>query len=535
VTSLEDAWSSALERALPRLLSLQDRDATSATYGLFDRGFWAWNFADIAAPRAQEAVLPLAVLYLHRGAREPELLRWVGAGVSAWARLAHADGSFDEAYPWERSWGATAFTACAIAETLELVGSDLDPAAREAGLTALRRAARFLAENEETHGTLSNHLAAGASALDLAAQLAREPSFRDASRRLVDRIAREASPAGWLREYGGADPGYQTHALGYLAGIHRRGTDLRELLTRAVDFLAWTIGPDGALAAEVGSRNTSFFFPAGVELLGDELPMAAALALRARRAAHERTATDLDSMDAPNWIPMLASYARAHRGRCGVDVPMPLPCDRVCERWIDDAGLWIRSTRAYHVIVALRKGGVVAALGRDGTVLSSGGWVDGAFTSQGTGEVRAPRDGSARVVVPFRRRLDVAPGVVDHLALRVAAGSVGRLPGGARAIKAAIVRRLIARDVRGSLSLERTVRLDDDVIEIADRVSYPGRRPSALVAVERVAPIHMGSARYFQPRELAPRALTTIHERVNGHDVERTTRVHFATKGEPLG
>ena len=530
--SHDDPWGAALDAAIPALLSHADRDARSPTYGLFDRRYWAWSFSDMPAPRAQEAVLPLAVAYqggAYRG--RAELRAWIGAGIDAWARLAHADGSLDEAYPSERSWGATAFTACAVAETLELVGAELEPAVRARGIEALARAARFLADHEETHGTLSNHLAAGAAALALARRLTGETAFDAAADLLFDRISRAASPEGGLREYAGVDPGYQSHALGYLAiyAGERAPSHTTPLLSRAVELLAWTMGPDGALAGEIGSRDTAFFFPSGVERLAASLPLAGALASRARAAVRGRRVPGLGEMDAPNWIPMLASYARAHRAWRALDDVSALPADGEGERWMPGAGLLARNTARYHALVAADKGGVVSALGRDGTSFVASGWATGDATSQWMGaEVEAPQDGVIRVVTPFRVRRDRAPGVGEHLGLRLASTTLGRTALGARAIKGLLVHRLVDREVRAPLRLDRTILLSRDAIEIRDRVTWEDERPADLAPVERITSIHMGSARYFQPRELAPRAPTTTAEREGPGWLERTTRAAFS-------
>jgi hypothetical protein len=531
---LDDApWLDAIVRAAPHLFSLLDRDPRSRTYGLFDRRHWAWAFSDIAAPRAQEAVLPLALLHHadgspHRG--RPELLAWVGAGIAAWSRLAHADGSFDEAYPGERSWGATAFTACAIAETLALADG-IDPKSRAIGERALGRAADFLTAHDETHGTLSNHLAAGAAALALAADRLGEARFGAAADALVDRIAREASAEGGLREYGGVDPGYQSHALGYLAlYARRRPGRIDALLARAVELLAWVVGPDGALAPEIGSRDTAFFFPAGVEALGDSLPLAATLAARVRDATRSATLPTIDAMDEPNWIPMLTSYARAHRDRTRVAATVALPCDGTGERWMRDAGLYVRNTSRYHAIVATTKGGVIAAIGRDGRTFHDAGWATGRATSQWLGARVEPIDaaGSIAVTTSFRARRDAVPGVIDHLALRAASATIGRTARGAHAIKRLLVHRLIDREVRLPITLDRTIRCTETDITVDDRVVARGARPEDLAPVERTTSRHMGSARYFHARELAERAPVVEHARHDeGEVIVRRTRVSF--------
>ena len=114
---------------LPRLLSCGDREPFSLTYGCFDRSFWAWKFTDFAGARFQEAAYTLAHLY--RSDRNNPLrahakaLDWTRAIMAYWRTLQHRDGSFDEAYPFEHSLAATAFTGFYVGEAFELIADEL--------------------------------------------------------------------------------------------------------------------------------------------------------------------------------------------------------------------------------------------------------------------------------------------------------------------------------------------------------------------------------------------------------------------------
>ena len=81
--------------------------------------------------------------------------------------LQRGDGSFDEAYPFEHSLAATAFTGFYVGEAFQLIGHEL--AATEPTpvllLGTFARAGEWLCRNDDKHGVLSNHLAAAAAAL----------------------------------------------------------------------------------------------------------------------------------------------------------------------------------------------------------------------------------------------------------------------------------------------------------------------------------------------------------------------------------
>ncbi|HKJ23210.1 MAG TPA: hypothetical protein VKB65_00205, partial [Myxococcota bacterium] len=190
---------------LPRALTLLDRDPSSPTYGCFDRNYWHYRTQDFPSGMYQELALPLAQAFVgawpgsrHHG--QPRLRELALAGVDFAARSAHADGSCDDYFPFERALGATAFAAAAHAEVLRLL-DDRDP-----GRTAhLRRRCDWLLARQES-GRLTNHHALVALAaartgawLDDAALLARA---REPLARCLDWQHEE----GWFPEYEGADP-----------------------------------------------------------------------------------------------------------------------------------------------------------------------------------------------------------------------------------------------------------------------------------------------------------------------------------------
>jgi len=519
---MADPWRKQLLSAVPRLLSMQDRDPSSPTHGSFDRTWWGWKFSDLSAPRAQEAVLSLAALWTLADAENPchgraEVLGWIAAGLQFLGPLQHRDGSFDEAYPNERSWGATAFLGFAVAETLALVGSALEAADRRLAREIVLGAARFLSNHDESHGFVANHRAAAAAALAAAAELDGGAHHGARADALLAELDAASSSEGWLPEYGGADPGYQSHALGYLASAIRRRGASDEVLRRCFAFLGWFVAPDGCFGGEYGSRNTSFWFPSGAESSGDRIPEAGALARRMRAGV----ATGLDAMDAQNFVPLLGSVALAALHPCG-DGPTTLPTDAPTHRYFARAGLIVRATSRYVAVVSAHKG-VVIATGRDGSAFSSAGWVSGDTTSHGG--ARRPAvvdDDCVRLELGFAKRRHDVLDPVKLVGFRLATLGPGRVPALGSVVKRALVRRLVTGRSERPGSLVREIRFGDSLLELRDRVTG-----TPAVHAERFTALHMGSSRYFQARELAPPAPTEVEER-RGRDVtERTVHVRF--------
>ncbi len=507
---------------MPRSISLEDRERVSKTYGCFDRTYWAWKFVDFPGARYQEGIFPLAFVYAvadddqgYRG--NAKVLEWIEAGLGFWSRIQYRDGSFDEAYPYEHSLAATAFTSFYVAEVLQRVQSDLDETTRRRTLETLARAGEWLVRNDETHGFLSNHLAAAAAGLLHIGQLTNEERFVARSRYFLDRILRHQSKEGWYEEYGGADPGYQTHATFYLARYWQLCDDeeLLKSLNRSAEFLSHFVHPDGTLGGEYGSRSTQFVYPAGFEMLADRSESARWIAGRMAESIRERRAASLETMDAQNFYPLLNNFLFAAEAAMHREIAEP-PCvdanDVPMMLEFPDAGLIKVRRPRYELIVGTSKGGVVKLFSRTGRRLlgSDCGYVgrmrDGRVaTSQILNRTRRADIEPDRITVETRfaavKRTVFRPGT--FLAFRLVNLTLGRVPSVALWIKSLLVRVLITKRQDVPLVLRRSILLGENGIEIVDQVrAERAIRLESLRREDVFSTVHMGSSRYFQVNEL---------------------------------
>src|SRR5207253_7327847 len=101
-----------------------------------------------------------------------------------------------------------------------------------------------------------------AAALHVIHRITGDDRFERRAGHFQGRILAAQSREGWYEEYGGADPGYQTHATLYLARIWQQTRDvaLLDSLRRSLAFLKHFIHPNGTLGGEHASRNTEFYF-----------------------------------------------------------------------------------------------------------------------------------------------------------------------------------------------------------------------------------------------------------------------------------
>lgn len=352
---------------IPKILTLQDRNPHSPTYGCFDRNFWQYKIIDFPSGMAQEFVYPLALVWSldlpdnpYRG--DAAVREWVVAGLRYAARSSHRDGSCDDYFPYERAAGATAFSLLACLDAADILGF-ADPQFDD----FLRRRGAWLADHRES-GRLSNHEALIALCLARLGQRTGDDDWFERSGRRLDRVLGWQHEEGWFQEYEGCDPGYLTLTISALARLHEISPrdDLAAALERAVRFVAEFVHPDGSFGGEYGSRNTYNFFPHGFELVGRSMPEALAIndrVLAGTAAGRAPCHADDHIVGHHAWNRLLA-----WRDYVADRPPPPVPGDG--RRVFPGAGLLVDRRGAEVLFLAFGKGGVFKAF-RDDRLIAS--------------------------------------------------------------------------------------------------------------------------------------------------------------------
>jgi hypothetical protein len=520
-TPAELYWSQVL-REVPRTLGMMDREPLSPTAGCCDRTYWAWKFTDFPGARFQESVCVMA--FLHQADRSDNpyyrnerLLAWLDLGLRFWTRIQHSDGSYDEAYPNERSLAATAFTAFYAAEALSLCGESLEPDAHAAVMESLTLAGKWLCRNDEEHGMLSNHLAAAAAALLHIHRLTGSSEFKRRSEFFTDRILKRQSSEGWFEEYGGADPGYQTHGSFYLARMWQLTGDeeLLAALKRSVEFLSQCIHPDGSLGGEYASRNTQTYYPAAFEMLAPVDDGSRWIAQRMQSSVVDGAAAGLQGIDAWNYFPLLNNLVFAYHAACaGGDAPVVARNTEGAPAltWFPDAGIARIHAGGATIVIGTSKGGTVKAFAAG----------DGRLTFSDCGYIG--RLGDQKVCstqyLDRGRRTDVSDtrvvvrGVVVECARPVMSPArfvafrsfmltIGVMPSVAQWLKRQLVRVLISRRRELQISFQRTIEVQPGQLIIEDELAGPDlSRLTELWRGASFTTVHMGSSRYFIANEI---------------------------------
>jgi len=360
LSNQRDLYASEAIGYIPRILALVDRNLLSPTYGCFDKSYWHYRTIDFPSGMYQECVLPLALVYkynfpggdvYYHNERVKEL---VAAGINYADKSSHKDGSTDDYYPYERALGAACFPLLACTESSILL--DIK---EKYMLDFYFRRGRWLIKHDES-GKLTNHQALCALCLYNIYLLTGEKEFLAGAKKRIELVLSWQSDEGWFQEYEGADPGYQTFTVDFLAKYYKKSGDqiVLEPLRKAIEFSSYFVHPDGSYGGEYGSRNTFNFYPDGFEIMGAMYPLATQVAdsflygiENGKRAYIEDERIFFHSVG--NYLQAYLDYSEVrHRS--------------LFERGdfvkhFQKAGIYVRKEKSRVVVISIAKGGVIKA------------------------------------------------------------------------------------------------------------------------------------------------------------------------------
>jgi hypothetical protein len=498
-------------RGVPRILQMLDRNPLSPTYGCFDREYWHYRTADFPCGMNEEFSLVLALAWVTEHSqnpffKNPRLRELAGAALRFAAKTAHRDGSCDDYFPFEKARGAAAFSLYATTESYQLLGLKDD-----ALLSFFAQRGDWLLSHQES-GRLANHQALAALALQNVQALTGEPRFRAGRETLRDLALSWQDNEGWFQEYEGADPGYQTCTISFLAKLRQKTGDakLTGPLQSAAKFAAHFMHPDGSYGGEYGSRNTCHFYPHGFELLAAESAEALQMAeLFLRRALPGRTRyfNDDNRMCAHyvyDWFQAWRDYA---------DVPGRSQAACLTEprtAWFPEAGLLVQRDAHHCAVAAAHKGGVIKVTSETGPVYSDTGPMvqleDGtvlvAHLLNRANEVKWNADNRTLAIHGrlCRRRAPVMT-PVKQMVFRLLALTVGRCnPNWLRRL---IQKLFITGKAVTPATFTRTIHFADEAIEITDAMDLHGAgTASRVIAAPESTSIYVASSNSFQASNL---------------------------------
>jgi hypothetical protein len=511
-----------LLESTPRLLSQLDRESLSPTRGSFDRDHWSWKFRDFPVVLLQASLIPLSWLFTTRldgnvYYGNEQLLTWMRYGLESLLDRQHRNGAFDTVGPNTQDHGITLGVVYNLATVERTLGDRLPAALRGRIAESIQRACQFAARTAEDYAFISNHHALYALGWHRAGRLLGDASLTARADDTISQIIAHQSSEGWYLEYGGADPGYESLGIHYLAVFQRdRPTAaLLSSLTRAVDFYTNFVGPDGSVGGGYGSRDTHLWYPGGFELLGTEIPAAASIAGFLRARLDRLNVVTPRNVDAHNLPTLTASYCVALEaiaaGPAQGELPA-LPCEAPQPmRVFPKSGLVVAGTPHYRAVANLRKGGMVVVFdAASGSILhEDAGYVIGASGQHWTTALIAEPtqvqqgDGHVQVSTAFLRANREVLTPFKFLVLRALNLTLFRSVWLGATIRNLIIAQIITGRKAGPYRIVRRIEFGDDRVTVGDEVVAVGSGAATHVWRPRTYQAqHMGSARYFHPREL---------------------------------
>jgi len=355
---------------IPRLLSNQDRNPFSPTYGCFHRDYWLDKTSDFPDAVRQFGVHALALVYkcnfpgsIYYG--QSKIRDWTIAGLDFWTKIQHRDGSFDEFYPYERGWvGPSAFTTFTSIEAYRLLADDVPSEIAHRVRNAIRRAAYFIAAGESEEDHLANHHAMACLAVWKAYEMLREKKLEEGYNRLWQGfLSYHNREEGWSREYDGVDPGYLSATVSFLTKLYLSNPDPRilEVLRQSVVFCSYFVYPNGFFGGSLGSRNTLHFYPHGFEALADKIPLAAAIAESMLKALTEDKLVPPEIISDRYVFYRVPEYLQAYldyKPRTHNKVLLPFQQEPFTN-YFSEAKIFIHRSPSAYLAANLAKGGVI--------------------------------------------------------------------------------------------------------------------------------------------------------------------------------
>jgi hypothetical protein len=402
---LRNVYAEKAVSQIPRILSLQDRNSFSPTYGCMHRDYWFYKTSDFPDAVRQFGVHALSLVYSkdfpnNPYRNHPKILEWALAAMNYWISIQHSDGSFDEFYPYERGWvGPTAFTTFTMIESLNLLGDKVPSDIQSRLRASISKAAHFISSGEKEEDHLANHHAMACLAVWKSYALLNEPELKTGFQKLWKGFLGYHNPKeGWSREYDGIDPGYLSATVSFFGKIYQVNPDpeIFEVLKQSVEFCSYFVYPNGFFAGSIGSRNTLHFYCHGFEILAGKIPMAAAIAEKMLKGLSEGKLVPPEIMSDRYLFYRVPEFLQAYVDYTERPASLPqLPYERKETAYFPGCRIYFSSRDKESTIANLAKGGVVKVFDRtsgklllndcgiqgrlvDGTIVTSQ-WIDPEF------------------------------------------------------------------------------------------------------------------------------------------------------------
>lgn len=529
-----------------RLLSLLDRNPLSKTYGCFDRQFWHYNTSDFACARSQESILTLALLYkinhdYNIYYNKKRILDWINAGLIFWTKIQENNGSFNEWYPKENSFVATAFSLYAISETiLQLKEKILK---KEEIISSIKKAGNWLLNKNEKRA--QNQEAGAAISLYNVYLLTDEKKYRESSENKINFLINHQTDEGWFYEYGGADIGYLSLSIDYLAKYYQKtcNEELLPVLEKAIDFINYFILPDYSSGGEYGSRNTEYLIPSGFEILSKKISMANVISTHIKKSLENKSAIFPFSIDDRYLSNILYTYLQAYlnsRARESNDEDLKPKYEKIFSKIFSDAGMWIYSDKNIYLIANYKKGGLFKLFFKDNkTIVFDSGiilkTIDGTILTSNWLSNQNKMNIYGKILETEGYLSEVTDNILTpskNVLLRMFGLTLGRSEKIGLMVKERLRNKLIESIKHYSFKFFRRISVGDEIITIIDKMTDVDKIDELIIGL-KTSYIYVPSSRYFQITEL--NYSPTIYNKSNLLRYENSKEILIARQYNKFG
>ena len=485
------------------MLSWIDRRPGSPTYGCSDRNYWHYKIVDFPCSMLQETALTLALLYstkfkgnLYYGKNYTKKLAL--AQIVYWQKIQNRNGSFDEFFPNEQSYSATAFTLYSSCKTLQILGKDGEFIRQTA-----RKACEFLLGYGDPGA--SNQVAASIAAINLYSVLFNDKSYDERLNQLLHKLLESQSDEGWTPEYGGFDVGYQSITLAYLSDFNstRNDTKVSDSIHKMIEFLSYFIHPNGSVGGEYGSRSTTFFVPYGFAQNISKCKLASAVYKKLFLTDSSYINTSIDDRYICHFI--LPSYLLTIKFISKNMIKFNrLPHEKIFSTFFKESGLWIESRPNFYFICNTKKQGVFKIYGkeRQGVLSNLGYNIESDNRLAVTNWINDNasiiiNQSSAQIKGSFFLVSNKLPNSFYHFTLRLLSYFFKKrlLP--------VLKKYFILREKPIKGFFERSIKVSDKSIVVDDNIHHESKKKVCLYNNETSSFRYVAPSNYFQINELS--------------------------------
>lgn len=376
---LKNIYAASALNQIPRLLGNMDRNIFSPSYGCCHRDYWLDKTSDFPDAVRQFSMHALALIYRFNMPnniyhQQEKIKNWAIAALLFWCKIQHKDGSFDEFYPFERGWvGPTAFTTYTAIETYRLLSDEISSENKAIILTAISKAAYFIIKGDAEEDHLANHHAMACLAVWKAYEILQEEELLIGYQILWENFLKyHHADEGWSIEYDGIDPGYLSATISFLGKIYqtKKDPEILSVVKKSIETCTYFLYPNGFYAGSLGSRNTLHLYTHGFEIFSNEIPEAASIARFGLQALSEGKLVPPDIMSDRYVVYRVPEYLLSYID-CIIPSSLPLlPFQRNdVNLYLENAGIWARTTNKHYIIANLAKGAVIKIFDRENNQL----------------------------------------------------------------------------------------------------------------------------------------------------------------------